>query len=99
MRGNFGAELYLGNGPGAVGLLMEYDHPFQDPVQLRLYKQLGELRYAKMRGALAKATIRANPEHFWILCLKRLYYFWFSVPHPFDDAAYVEYGRGLNFQF
>ncbi len=34
-RGNFGAELYLGNGPGATGLLMEYDHPIQAPDQLR----------------------------------------------------------------
>ena len=99
MRGNFGAELYLGNGPGAVGLLMEYDHPFQDPVQLRLYTQMGELRYAKLRGDLAKAVIRENPKHFLILCLKRVYYFWFSVPHPFDEGALSEYGRGLNFQF
>jgi hypothetical protein len=24
---------------------------------------------------------------------------WFSVPHPADDAPWVEYGRNLNFQF
>lgn len=99
MRGNFGAELYLGNGPGAIGLLMEYDHPYQDPVQLRLYKAMGELPYAKLRGDLAKAVIRENPKHFLVLSLKRLYYFWFSVPHPFDKGAVAEYGRNLNFQF
>jgi hypothetical protein len=99
MRGNFGAELYLGNGPGATGLLMEYDHPAQDPVQLRLYKQMGELSYAKMRGAMAKAVIRQDPGHFVVLCLKRFYYFWFSVPHPGDEGFVNEYGRVLNFQF
>jgi hypothetical protein len=99
MRGNLGAELYLGNGPGAIGLLMEYDHPFQDPVQLRLYTQMGELKYVKMRGDMAKAVIRANPKHFLILCLKRVYYFWFSVPHPGDEGFIAEYGRSLNFQF
>ncbi len=99
LRGNFGAELYLGNGPGAVGLLMEYDHPFQAPDQLREYRQLGELTYARMRGDRAKAIIRSHPAHFAALTLKRIYYFWFSVPHPFDDAAFVEYGRNLNFAF
>lgn len=99
MRGNLGAELYLGNGPGATGLLMEYDHPFQAPDQLRLYTQMGELKYANMRGDMAKAVIRANPRHFLVLCLKRVYYFWFSVPHPGDEGFVAEYGRSLNFQF
>jgi hypothetical protein len=99
MRANLGAELYLGNGPGAIGLLMEYDHPFQDAGQLRLYTQMGEIRYAKMRGDMAKAVIRENPRHFLTLCLKRVYYFWFSVPHPGDEGFIAEYGRSLNFQF
>ena len=99
MRGNLGAELYLGNGPGAIGLLMEYDHPFQDAAQLRLYTRMGEIKYAKMRGEMAKKVIRENPKHFLILCLKRMYYFWFSVPHPGDEGFVAEYGRSLNFQF
>ncbi len=98
MRANLGAELYLGNGPGAIGLLMEYDHPFQDAAQLRLYSQMGEIKYAKMRGDMAKAVIRENPKHFLILCAKRVYYFWFSVPHPGDEGLIAEYGRSLNFQ-
>ena len=46
-----------------------------------------------------KAVIRENPKHFAVLCLKRVYYFWFSVPHPFDEGVVAEYGRNLNFQF
>jgi hypothetical protein len=97
LRGNFGAELYLGNGPGATGLLMEYNHPNQSPEQLRLYKQMGEIAYAKMRGDAAKAIIRANPGLFVRNTLKRVYFFWFGVPHPNDDAWYVEVGRQFNF--
>jgi hypothetical protein len=97
LRGNFGAELYLGNGPGATGLLMEYNHPEQAPDQLRLYGQMGELKYAKMRGDLAKAIIRANPALFMRNSLRRVFFFWFGVPHPADDAWYVEIGRQFNF--
>lgn len=99
VRANFGVELYLGNGPGATGLLMEYDHPFQAPDQLRLYRQMGEIAYAKMRGAMAKRVILADPGRFALLSLRRLYYFWFSVPHPGDEGFINEYGRNLNFQF
>jgi len=99
MRGNFGAELYLGNGPGAVGLLMEYDHPAQAPDQLRLYRQMGEIAYSKARENAAKTIIRQDPKRFAMLCFKRLYYFWFSVPHPSEGGPVIEYGRNLNYQF
>jgi hypothetical protein len=99
IRANLGAELYLGNGPGATGLLMEYNHPFQAPDQLRLYRQMGEIPYVKMRGAMARSIIRAEPGRFALLCLRRFYYFWFSVPHPSDEGFLNEYGRNLNFQF
>ena len=99
MRGNLGAELYMGNGPGSTGLLMEYYHPFQAPDQLRLYASMGEVRYVAMRGAQAKAYITADPGHFWADVAKRVYFFWISVPHPADDAWYVEFGRVANFAF
>ena len=99
LRGNFGAELYLGNGPGAVGLLMEYNHPGESLTELAQYRAMGEVAYVRMRGERAKAFIEADWPRFLRLSATRLYYFWFSVPHPADDAAYVEYGRNLNYQF
>ncbi|HTW48568.1 MAG TPA: glycosyltransferase family 39 protein [Acidobacteriaceae bacterium] len=99
LRANFGAELYLGNGPGATGLLMEYDHPFQAADQLRLYRQMGEIAYCQWRGQLAKRIIAADPARFVRLSLIRVYYFWFSVPHPGDEGFVNEYGRNLNYQF
>jgi hypothetical protein len=98
LRSNFGAELCLGNGPGATGLLMEYNHPAQDPQQLRLYSAMGEYRYAQMRGALAKQTIREDGLLFLRNTLKRLYFFWFGVPSPSSNAA-TRFFRSLNFGF
>jgi len=99
LRGNLGAEMYMGNGPGSNGLLMEYYHPFQAPEQLRLYASLGEVRYVAMRGAAARAFIAAHPAHFCADVARRIYFFWAGVPHPADEAWYNEAGRTLNFAF
>jgi hypothetical protein len=99
LRGNLGAELYMGNGPGSNGLLMEFDHPFQSAEQLRLYAAMGEVRYVAMRGTLAKAYIAAQPAHFLADVARRIDFFWISVPHPSDDRWYVESGRVLDFAF
>jgi len=90
MRGNFGAELYLGNGPGANGLLMEYNHPAQAGDQAILYAKMGEVRYVAMRGALARKAIAADPLHFVADTLWRVYFFWASVPHDSGSSS------GLN---
>jgi 4-amino-4-deoxy-L-arabinose transferase-like glycosyltransferase len=99
LRGNLGAEMYMGNGPGSNGLLMEYYHPFQAPEQLRLYASLGEVRYVAQRGALARAFIAAHPAHFAADTARRIFFFWIGVPHPSDEAWYNEAGRTLNFAF
>ena len=99
LRGNFGAEMYMGNGPGSTGLLMEYFHPFQDPVQLRLYASMGEVQYVAMRGAAAKGYIAAHPAHFAADIARRIYFFWAGVPQPADIRWYTEAGRTLNFCF
>ena len=99
MRANFGAELYLGNGPGAMGFLMEYNHPYEAQNQLGLYKQMGEVAYAQMRGQLAKKYIASHPGLFLRNSLKRLYFFWISVPHPTGGKWYIEPFRVANFAF
>jgi 4-amino-4-deoxy-L-arabinose transferase-like glycosyltransferase len=97
LRGNFGAELYMGNGPGSTGLLMTYDHPHVAPDQLRLYAALGEVRYVALRGAMARDYIKAHPSHFVEIVARRIYYFWAGVPS--DDRWPVEAARILNFAF
>ena len=97
IRGNLGVESYLGNGPGATGLVMTYDHPNMSLPQLRLYQQMGEVRYAAYRGALTQAYVRTHRMHFAAISLKRVYFFWMSTP---SDAAWpIETARVLNFGF
>ena len=98
-RGNLGAELYLGNGPGSTGLLMEYDHPIQAPDQLRLYTRMGEIGYSQMRGQAALQYIQSNPMHFVRNTLRRVFFFWAGVPHPMSRTEWAEYARSLNFVF
>lgn len=97
LRGNFGAELYMGNGPGSTGFLMEHFHPFQDPVQLRRYAEVGEVQYVAERGTAAKAFIAEQPGHFIGNVARRVWFFWAGVPS--DQAWYKEAGRILNFGF
>jgi hypothetical protein len=97
IRANLGAEAALGNGPGARGFLMEYNHPQQSTEQLRLYIQMGEVRYSAMRGELARETIRANPALYVKNTLKRTYFFWASVPS--DRGVLTELPRTLNYAF
>jgi 4-amino-4-deoxy-L-arabinose transferase-like glycosyltransferase len=97
-RSNFGVELCLGNGPGANGFLMQYDHPTVSVQQFTLYRQMGEVRYSQWRGAEAKAEIRAHPLHFLKLCLMRVYFYWFGVTNP-GSRLVNDFGRGLNFGF
>ncbi len=98
MRSNFGAELYVGNGPGSDGFRygVLIGLPQQDP-QHRLYVKLGEIAYVRQRGDLAKAYIRAHPGHFAALSLKRFYFFWASVPHPSDKHWLLDFIRQVDF--
>jgi hypothetical protein len=98
LRTNFGAELYLANGPGATGAIMAYDHPIVNEKQLALYGRMGELRYSAWRGELAKEAIHADWPRFGRLCLTRAYYFWFGVPNA-EISPLTNFGRGLNYGF
>ena len=82
LRTNFGVELYLGNGPGANGFLLEYLHPSKEAAQYARYQAMGELGYARWRGDEAKQIIAADPARFFRLCLIRAYFYWFGVPDP-----------------
>jgi Dolichyl-phosphate-mannose-protein mannosyltransferase len=97
IRGNLGIETYLGNGPGSNGFVMTFNHPNMAPNQLRQYVAMGEVRYAAMRGAMAKAYIHAHRGHFLAISLKRAYFFWVGTP---SDAAWaLEIPRVLSYSF
>jgi len=80
IRSNFGAELRLGNGPGADGTWQEYLHPTQNVHEMRRFRQLGELAYVDVRKREAMAWIRQNPGEFLFLSFKRFVYYWAGIP-------------------
>ena len=80
IRDNFGAELRLGNGPGADGTWMQYLHPTQDLYAMRQYTAMGDLAYIENRKQQAVAYIKADYGRFAVLCLKRFIYFWAGPP-------------------
>ncbi len=80
IRDNFGAELRLGNGPGADGTWMEYLHPTKDVYAMRQYQLMGELAYIAMRKRQALDYIKADYGRFVSLCAKRFVYYWAGPP-------------------
>ncbi len=80
IRDNLGAELSLGNGPGADGTWMQYLHPTQDTFAMRQYTSMGELAYIEHRKRQAHDYIEADYPRFAVLCLKRFIYFWAGPP-------------------
>ncbi|MGH9530365.1 MAG: ArnT family glycosyltransferase [Terriglobales bacterium] len=80
IRSNFGAELRLGNGPGADGTWMAYLHPTKNADQLRLYSEMGEMAYVAERKREAIAFIHDDYGRFAMLSVKRFVYYWGGLP-------------------
>ena len=89
LRSNFGAELRIGNGPGADGTWREYLHPTQNVYQMRLYQQLGEIAYVDQRKQEAVAFIREDYARLISLCIKRFIYYWGGAPRASETPALV----------
>ena len=87
LRSNFGAELRIGNGPGADGTWREYLHPTQNVYEMRRYRQMGEIAYVAERKREAMAFIREDYPRFLGLCLKRFIYYWGGVPRLSEIPA------------
>jgi len=96
IRDNFGAELRLGNGPGADGTLMLYLDPPHDLYAMRQFQSMGELNYIAMRKQQAVAYIKADYARFAGLCVKRFVCFWASPPKP-TQPAWLEPAKGSLF--
>ncbi|HTS06567.1 MAG TPA: glycosyltransferase family 39 protein [Candidatus Eisenbacteria bacterium] len=95
IRDNFGAELRLGNGPGADGTWMEYLHPSQDTYAMRQYQAMGELPYIAMRKQQAVDYIKADYARFAGLCVKRFVYYWAGPPKATQPPWMNEFKNSL----
>jgi 4-amino-4-deoxy-L-arabinose transferase-like glycosyltransferase len=100
IRGNLGAEMYAGSGPGSNGFAFIATLPLveRDPETMR-YKTLGEVQYVKEQGVKAHAYLATHREHYLAISLKRFYFYWVSVPHPVERSALTEFGRELSYCF
>lgn len=94
-RSNFGAELYEGNNPEAMGL--PWGKTVNGEAEVHSYEKLGEPRYTKQQGALAAAWISAHSGRFMELSLKRFYFFWSTVPHPATKHEFLISVRDINY--
>jgi hypothetical protein len=100
MRSNFGAELYEATIFSNDGFPWMATLPLAESApEFRRYERLGEIAYSKQQGEIAKAKIRAHPDLFARNALRRVYFFWISVPHPTDSGVSVEAIRRINFSF
>ena len=87
IRSNFGAELRLGNGPGADGTWMDYLHPSKNVLEMRRYQELGELAYVAERKREAMAYIREDYARFAGLSLRRFIYYWGGLPKASNNRG------------
>ena len=98
LRSNFGLELCLGNSPRADGTTFatnKTDHPHVNPIQLQLYKEMGEIRYMELQQDEAMQWIKASPRRFAILTGRRVLMFWFG-----DTIAKTDWSsKGLRDKF
>ena len=90
IRSNFGAELRLGNGPGADGTWMSYLHPTQNRLALEQYEQQGEINYVQERKHQALEYIRADYRRFAWLSFKRFIYYWAGRPKASETSALLD---------
>lgn len=90
IRSNFGAELRLGNGPGADGTWMSYLHPTQNELALKQYEQMGEIAYVAERRREAMEFIRADYGRFAWLSVKRFVYYWAGRPRTSEWSTLVD---------
>jgi hypothetical protein len=97
-RGNLGAELYQStleqnNGfPWGPTLPLAVDAP-----EFVRYKTMGEVAYVKEKNDAAKIAIHQHPRRIFDWTLKRVYFFWASVPHPFEKHPSIEIVREMDF--
>jgi 4-amino-4-deoxy-L-arabinose transferase-like glycosyltransferase len=95
LRDNFGAELRIGNGPGADGTWREYLHPTRNVYEMRRFQELGEIAYVAERKREAMAFIRENWGGFLNLSLKRFIYYWGGIPKLAQNPALAPFKNSV----
>ena len=99
-RGNLGAELYQSTREVHKGFPWGETIPLlpTDP-EFRHYADIGEARYVREKGELAKINIHRYPDLIVRWTIQRMFFYWAGVPHGFEDSFLIEFFRDINFAF
>jgi hypothetical protein len=95
IRDDFGLQFRLGNNKLADGMLIATLQPNLNKLELEKFQRVGEIAYEADCRRLAFDWIRANPERFAIISMKRFFYYWNGVPRPTDSAAPWDFRSSL----
>ncbi|QJW96714.1 hypothetical protein [Frigoriglobus tundricola] len=108
VRSNAGLELAIGNNDQSNGKTystyggdstpspIDSIHPYTNPERLSALKQRGELEFMKDRQQEAVAWIRANPERWADLTLRRAYLFWLPPADMWAPTKLSDFQRQVR---
>ena len=76
IRDNLPLELHEANNDSANALWTRSEHPGNDPVAMKRFQELGEIRYMDESRREFWAFLRENPGKFVWFTIQRVFYFW-----------------------
>jgi 4-amino-4-deoxy-L-arabinose transferase-like glycosyltransferase len=88
IRDNLPLELHEANNDESSGLWQRTEHPGNDPVAMRRFQELGEIRFMDVEKTQVHQFIREHPAEFLLFSLKRVWYFWAAPPQTVIIAGY-----------
>jgi hypothetical protein len=91
IRDDFGLIFHLGNNDIAEGILVAGLQPNMSTLALERFQQMGELAYSADCKRRALEWIRAHPDHFALISLKRFFYYWNGVPRHTDSTFPLDF--------
>ncbi|HKW17637.1 MAG TPA: glycosyltransferase family 39 protein [Terriglobales bacterium] len=106
VRDNLPLELHESNNQASAGLWTRTEHPGNDPVAMRHFQALGELRFMDEKNSQVHEFIRQHPGEFFLFDLERVWYFWAAPPqfvvlggYDLGFARHVEFLLAAIFAF
>ncbi len=98
VRDNLPLELYEANNAESAGLWTRNEHPGNDPLAMRRFQELGEIRFMDEKRQQLQQFIHENPDKFLRFTIERAVYFWIAPPQATIVAGYdLRLSRHVNF--
>ena len=88
IRDNLPLELHEANNESADALWTRSEHPANDPVAMKRFQELGEIRYMDETQREFREFVREHPGTFVRFTLQRVWYFWAAPRQATIVAGY-----------